>query len=241
MYPGSNSVLMFQHSYMYSTFECNVSLTGPELNVQTDTQWASALKTLALFYLTAVQMWTDGIIVATIWLWDWSPLLKHTALSKNNDEDCKAKRGFSSQPGKTGMKNKLRAAWQNAISTQTVVLIVDIKLSFIRSQACKLQSDEKGDASENRGKLHFVTHRFQCAWGSENWWLCIEHKGSTLDWLSRFSSTTILWETTGQQSDSEPNWTISIWRPATVITEPNAMVVNWCLLLLPGSTCSYAG
>ena len=63
--------------------------TGPELKVQTDTQWASALKTLALFYLTAVQMWTDGIILATIWLWDLSPLISNTL---KKDEDCKAKR-----------------------------------------------------------------------------------------------------------------------------------------------------
>lgn len=29
-------------------------------------------------------------------------------------------------------------------------------------QACKLQSDEKGDSCENRAELCFVMHRFQC-------------------------------------------------------------------------------
>lgn len=128
MWPGE---VILQLSYMYSTW--NESFTGPELNVQTDTEWASALKTLALFYLTAVQMWTDGIILATIWLWDWSPLLKHTGLSKENDEDCKAKRDSVHSLVKLGW-NELRAAWQNAISTSTVVLIVRIKPPIIKEE-----------------------------------------------------------------------------------------------------------
>lgn len=119
-----------------SSVTCTVlgmNVLGPELNVQTDTEWASALKTLALFYLTAVQMWTDGIILATIWLWDWSPLLKHTGLSKENDEDCKAKRDSVHSLVKLGW-NELRAAWQNAISTSTVVLIVRIKPPIIKEE-----------------------------------------------------------------------------------------------------------
>lgn len=43
------------------------------------------------FILTAVQMWTDGIISLQS-DWDWSPLLKHAELSLNDDTDCKAKR-----------------------------------------------------------------------------------------------------------------------------------------------------
>lgn len=126
------------------------SFSGPELNVeQTDTQWASALKKLALFYLTAVQMWTDGIILATIWLWHWSPLLKRTELSK------KRLKRFSSQPGNRN-RNKLRAAGQNAISTSTIVLIVHIKLPFIKSRACKLQDKKKGDSFKNRAELQFL-------------------------------------------------------------------------------------
>lgn len=134
--------------------------TGPELNVQTDTQWASALEKLVLFYLTAVQMWTDGIIVATIWLWDWSPLLKHTELSKKNDEDCKAKRDSVHSLVKQGWKQTKSCMAKCYIHNNSLIHCLYKKLPFIKSQARKLQH-EKGDCSENMVELHFVMRRFE--------------------------------------------------------------------------------
>lgn len=115
----------------------------------------SALKTLALFYLTAVQMWTDGIILATIWLWDWSPLLqthwiiKVWIMMKTVRPKKENRRGVGVQFTARD-ENKLRAAWQNAISTSTVVLIVHIKLIY---QESGLQTPLRWKRRQRRGSI----------------------------------------------------------------------------------------
>lgn len=140
--------------------------TGPELNVQTDTQWASALEKLALFYLTAVQMWTDGIIVATIWLWDWSPLLKHTELSKKNDEDCKAKRDSVHSLVKQGWKQTKSCMAKCYIHNNSLIhcLYKNCHLSRVRPANCSMKK-----ATVLRIWPNFTLWCVALSWARQSW------------------------------------------------------------------------